>query len=263
MRPILSTRLFGRLPDSRTLAFARRHGFVALAVALDDVPASSSEARMLRARLDAEGLSAPAVHLPTRLGERQLLDLHAVSPVDRTEASERLRGALDDAQALGAEIAVIHASARPSPELFRLLEEADARDVGLCFEQETLPGTGLAEILAFLGSLGDDLRAHGLCLDLARTRPSQPMIARLHPTLRWLEVSGHPDDRRHLTPLADDDLLLETVQQLAPGTVCYEVVPSGPAGRRPGDAELTNLLRILSAWHRGGGQTSYQWPSPP
>lgn len=237
MVPVLSSRVFGRLPDARELVLARRFWFLHLQLHLSRPLPSERDQRLFEAALGAAGLQVPCVHLP----------------VAGDDAA-----ALDFAQRLGARIAVWH----PTDEAGLEYVAARALDHGmrLAVETDTSPGSDLAAVRALLARSGAAAEGHRICLDASRRRPTVADAMDLRSDVRWVEVSRPGAAHAHLPPQPDDQALYDVLGALSPPYLAYEVELQAPGARPPGEAELSNLLARLNAWHRGGGVTRWRAP---
>lgn len=238
MVPVLSTRAFGRLPDARELALARRFWFLHLEVHLRAPLPSARDLRLFLTAVQAAGIQIPCVHLPADAGD----------------AAE----ALDLLTDLGARIAVWHPPA-DEHEVRRLAGRATEAGVRLALETDIRNGPDLPAVRALLRRTGALAEGHGLCLDTSRRRISPSDAESLRDEVRWVEVSRLTPGHSHAPPEPDDWALYDALGTLAPAYLAYEVALEHPSGRAPGEAELANLLGRLNAWHRGGGVSHWRW----
>lgn len=257
MRPALSTRIFGDLPSPADLDLARRESFLDLELWCDPLahrPASGDSAFVRRVR--AAGLSVPCVHLPTA-GPAGPADLS--EPARRGDALALWGRFLELGGELGASVAVLHASWPPVDELSRVAETAAFSGIRLAFEVDVGGASAVGDCLRLARSLSNGATGHGVCVDLARTHLTPDELRDLGRALVWLEVSAQREGRRHLPPDETDGHLHGCVEALVDrlAFVAYEVTTSLLPGARPGEAELTMLLRRINAWHRAEGRTRY------
>ncbi len=259
MVPVLSTRVFGRVPTGGDLAIARRLRLFDFELWLDGF--APAEVRGLVPRLEALGLRVPSVHLPVR-GPAGLLDVDDPDRLFRQDALDLLRRALDLTELFHPVAVVTHARGVAGDGLGRLLGEADERGLRLALENDTLPGSSPDRLARVLGRMGSVAEGHGLCVDLSRAHVDPAGFAALDPHLLWVEVSSRAGDHAHGPPDGADRALRESVEACRLPYVAYEVVPSGPPEFPAGEAQVMVLLRRVVAWHLGAGQPMYQGASP-
>ena len=265
MTPLLSTRLFRRLPTRSDLALASRHQFFDLELWMNDLMDEPPEsARRLSERACEYGVRFPVVHLPTKR-DGGPLNLRMTDAFLLNNLLDFLQTALDYAQRFGTRVAVVHVEARESTGLSRLIELANEHQIALAFETDVNEHSRLEQFLSLFRRMESAGHGHGLCVDLSRTQVSPDELRMLQRALRVVEVSCNRDGREHRIPTEGDSDLRACVQASAGVPyVAYEVVSESPAGFPPGDAELAMMMRRISAWHRrDDGRTRFEGPVVP
>ena len=265
MTPLLSTRLFRRLPRLNDLALARRHNFDDLQLWMDDLGEHPEEAaRTLSERACSLGIRFSCVHLPTQRGG-QPINLHVEDRFLRNDIIDFYQRALDVAQSFGSKVAVLHADARQSDGLAQLLEQSNEHQIAIAFETDVSAHSRLEEFLRLFRHFEAAGHGHGLCLDLSRTQVSLDELRLLQRAIRVIEVSAARHGRPHEIPSEHDNDLRACVQAGAGVPyIAYEVVPAAPENHPPGEAELSMMMRRISAWHRrDDGRTRFEGPVVP
>jgi len=254
MTPAVSSRIFRRVPRPSDLALLQRLRIQNITLWMDDLLAHPREAEPLLQMLKNRGMRVPAVHLPTMAGGR---------PIELVETSADVyQQAFDLMAPFQPRVAIAHIAAQQSDALEQLTDLANDRGITLAFEADVNQYSTLPNMLKLLRELDS---THGLCLDLSRTRLELDEIRALARSIRWLEVSAQRDGWRHAPPLETDRHIREEMQVMQGlAYVNYEVLPASSEHLSPGDAELTMLLRQVSAWDRGDdGQTKFEGPVVP
>lgn len=265
MMPLLSTRLFRRLPTLSDLTLASRHQFFDLELWMDDlVEQPLDAARRLSERACNTGIRFSVVHLPTRRKDGPI-NLHERDQFIRNDILDFYQRALDQAQSFGTRVAVLHTDARQSDGLEQLLEIATEHQIAIAFETDVNAHSRLEEFLRLFRHMEAANHGHGLCIDLSRTQVSRDELRMLQRAIRVIEVSVNRHGRAHQLPSETDNDLRATMQAGAGVPyLAYEIVSESPANHPPGDAELAMMMRRISAWHRrDDGRTRFEGPIVP
>jgi sugar phosphate isomerase/epimerase len=265
MTPLLSTRLFRRLPTRSDLALAAKHQFFDLELWMNDLMDEPPEtARRLSERACVQGVRFPVVHLPTKR-DGATINLRITDAFLQNSLLDYFQTALDYAHLFGTRVAVLHTEARESTALSRIIELANEHGIALAFETDVNEHSRLEEFLALFRRMEAAGHGQGLCIDLSRTQVSPDELRMLQRAIRVIEVSCNRDGREHRIPTESDNELRACVQAAAATPyVAYEVVSESPANHPPGDAELAMMMRRISAWHRrDDGRTRFEGPVVP